>query len=417
LALARVRRGARVGLLTDAFALPEFASAILASFASPNDAGEIRFAPTARMAETTLPPDAEFTWLSAESPSSSVVVGGEVMLTLFRRVVGGPHPEAEMGRYLTAQGFANITPFLGEMTRLDAEGERHVLAIAQGYVRNQGDGWTWTLDLLMRGLSDLTAGTDETQATGAEQHEDYGAIATLLGHRLGEMHTILARDTDDPAFAPERASAAMARRWAAQAETRFAAALAALDSTKEWSAEAAVDLDLVMAQRDTLGGTLRRLAASGAGATLTRIHGDLHLGRVLVANGDVHIIGFGGDISRPVAQRREKHHRLRDVASMLRSYDNAAAVMKRRSVATQAHVSEAQRDAFLRTFVEHGTQCFVTGYADTLPAEDAAAEQALLWLFQIERAANEIAYEAANRPALIDVPLHGLAQLIAQVLA
>ena len=31
---------------------------------------------------------------------------------------------------------------------------RHALAIAQGFIRNQGDAWTWTLDLLMRGLAD-----------------------------------------------------------------------------------------------------------------------------------------------------------------------------------------------------------------------------------------------------------------------
>ena len=63
----------------------------------------------------------------------------------------------------------------------------------QGFIRNQGDAWTWTLDLLMRGLSDLTA---ETQATETEQHEDYDTIARLLGQRLGEMHVVLARDSE-----------------------------------------------------------------------------------------------------------------------------------------------------------------------------------------------------------------------------
>ena len=57
----------------------------------------------------------------------------------------------------------------------------------------------------------------------------------------------------------------------------------------------------------------------------------------------------------------------------------------------------------------------LAGYAEVLPAEDAAAERDLLTLFLIEKAAYEVAYEAANRPAWIDVPLHGLAQLIAQV--
>jgi maltose alpha-D-glucosyltransferase/alpha-amylase len=147
---------------------------------------------------------------------------------------------------------------------------------------------------------------------------------------------------------------------------------------------------------------------------LTRIHGDLHLGQVLVANGDVYIIDFEGEPAKPVALRRAKNHRLRDVAGMLRSFDYAGAVMKRRSVATQAHVADPQRDAFLRTFVVGAVQSFLAGYADVLPAEDAEAEQNLLRLFLIEKAAYEIAYEAANRPAWIDVPLHGLAQLIAQ---
>ena len=111
------------------------------------------------MAEIELPPDAEMSWLSAEQSNSSLIVGDVAMLKMFRRVTAGPHPEAEMGRYLTEQGFANIAPLLGEMVRVDPDGERHALAIAQGFIRNQGDAWTWTLDLLMRGLSRSDAAT------------------------------------------------------------------------------------------------------------------------------------------------------------------------------------------------------------------------------------------------------------------
>jgi maltose alpha-D-glucosyltransferase/alpha-amylase len=415
LALARVRRGPRVGLLTDGFALPELANAILTGLASGANAGEIRFEPTSRMAEVTIPPDADMKWLSVEQSNSSMIVGDLAMLKLFRRVSAGPHPEAEMGRYLTEQGFSNIAPLLGEVVRCDAEGERHALAIAQGFIRNQGDAWTWTLDLMMRGLSDLTAGTEEAQATDAEQHEDYGAIATLLGRRLGEMHAILARDADDPAFAPELASTELTEQWAAQAEQQLVAAFAALDARQEWDAESAQDLAIVMAERESICAAVHRLAEAGRGTMLTRIHGDLHLGQLLVANGDIYIIDFEGEPVKPVALRRAKNNRLRDVAGILRSFDYAAAVMKRRSVATQAHVADPQRDAFLRTFIERAEQCFLAGYTDVLPAEDAAAERDLLRLFLIEKAAYEIAYEAANRPAWIDVPLHGLAQLIAQV--
>jgi maltose alpha-D-glucosyltransferase/alpha-amylase len=228
------------------------------------------------------------------------------------------------------------------------------------------------------------------------------------------MHAVLARDTNDPAFAPERASEELTAQWAEQADQQLVAAFAALDTPREWDPEAAEALSRVTGERERLLALVRRLANSGAGATITRIHGDLHLGQVLVANGDVYIIDFEGEPAKPAALRRAKNHRLRDVAGMLRSFDYAAAVMQRKSVATQAHVADPQRDAFLGIFVERAARCFLQGYAEVLPADDPA-QQDLLRLFLIEKAAYEIAYEAANRPAWIDVPLHGLAQLVAQV--
>jgi maltose alpha-D-glucosyltransferase/alpha-amylase len=167
-----------------------------------------------------------------------------------------------------------------------------------------------------------------------------------------------------------------------------------------------------MESRERLAAMVSVLARSGLGATMTRIHGDLHLGQVLVANGDVFIIDFEGEPAKPVAQRRAKNHRLRDVAGMLRSFDYAAAVMKRKSLASQAHVGDASRDAFLQTFVERATQCFLAGNHEAFPSQDAERDQNLLRLFLIEKAAYEVAYEAANRPGWIDVPLHGLTQLL-----
>jgi maltose alpha-D-glucosyltransferase/alpha-amylase len=270
----------------------------------------------------------------------------------------------------------------------------------------------------MSGLADLTTGTEQAQtAEETEQHEDYGTIASLLGQRLGEMHAVLARDSDDPAFAPDQASPATVAGWTEQAEQQLTAAFAALDAQTGWDDAAAADLATVLAGREPLTETVRSLAQSGANATLTRIHGDLHLGQVLVANGDVYIIDFEGEPAKPMAARRAKNHRLRDVAGMIRSFDYAAAVVKRRSQASQAHVADPSRDAFLQTFAERSTQSFLAAYRTALPVQDEADEENLLRLFLIEKAAYEIAYEAANRPTWIDVPLHGLARLIAEVQA
>ena len=144
LALARVRRGRRVGLLTDAFALQSFAqqmTTLLADGAAiETPEGKIEFRPMPDTEESLRrKPDSPVLWLTAEQSNSSLIVDDAVMLKIFRKVAAGHHPEAEMGRYLTAHGFMNSPLLLGEVVRVDPEGQEHSLAVAQSFIRNQGD--------------------------------------------------------------------------------------------------------------------------------------------------------------------------------------------------------------------------------------------------------------------------------------
>ncbi|MDR3538167.1 MAG: maltose alpha-D-glucosyltransferase [Acetobacteraceae bacterium] len=418
LALARVRRGPRVGLLTDAFALGEFAQSVISLLASGSvlatDAGTIRFEPTDRIKAIDIAQNADINWLSAEQSNSSLIIGSAAMLKIFRRVTDGPHPEAEMGRYLTEQGYANTAPLLGEMARVDRDGTRHALAIAQGFIRNQGDAWTWTLDLLIRGLSDLAI---EVPAAEADPHEDYKAFAALLGQRVGELHMVLARPTDNVAFAPLVLDAACAEQWGIAAEAQLDAALAAIETPPPEAVIEDEDRAILGARRSEMGAAIRRLAADGVGGLRTRIHGDLHLGQVLVANGDVFVIDFEGEPAKPAEQRRGKNSRWRDVAGMLRSFDYAAAVVQRKSMASHAHLPAEQVDAFLSAFVRHASEAFMNGYRRATEAYPVAGDESLLTLFLIEKAAYEVTYEAANRPTWIDVPVRGLTRLAAQAAA
>jgi maltose alpha-D-glucosyltransferase/alpha-amylase len=420
LALARVRRGAKVGLLTDAFALPAFPRAVLAGLANRDhvaiDKGMIRFEPTSRMADITVPADVEMIWISAEQSNSSVIVGDIAIIKMFRRVTDGPHPEAEMGRYLTENGFASTPALLGEVVRVEPDGTRHALAIAQAFVRNQGDAWAWTLELLLRGLSDITGG-DEPAAADAASHVDYVRFAALLGQRLAEMHVVLGLPTSNPAFAPTTGTIETAETFAERARGQLEAAYRVLDT-----ADAAESQDLTTMQgvQKALFARLPRLAEAVQGATMTRIHGDMHLGQVLVCNGDVAIIDFEGEPAKPVELRRGKDHPLRDVAGMIRSFDYAAAVVRRRSLASHAHLADEQVNALLDSFVERATDAFLTGYREAIaPGGEQstfAVNMELLDLFLIEKAAYEVVYEAANRPAWIDVPLHGLARCTSHLL-
>ncbi|MGA8403015.1 MAG: maltose alpha-D-glucosyltransferase [Stellaceae bacterium] len=426
LALARVRRGRRVGYLTDAFAVDALPIAVLRalriSAVQPLATGEIRFIPTARLAEIDIPRKPEIRRLSAEQSNSSLIIGDQAVFKLVRRVFPGIHPEAEMGRYLTERGFANTAPLFGEVTRYDKDGTPHTMVLIQGFIRNQGDGWGWTLDYLSRVLNSAAVIDPDAQIEDiADALAGYGNFAAAIGKRLGELHAILAAPTDNPAFAPEKATGADGAAWAEAVSAQLEAAVSALSGVAEWHDEDTQQAAALISERRTaLGKAIRRLAKAATGNLKTRTHGDFHLGQVLVSSGDAYIIDFEGEPARPLGERRAKSSPLRDVAGLLRSFDYAVAAASSRA---DGPARNAPRKAtVLDRFAANASEAFLTAYREThaespRPWATPAGEPALLDLFLIEKAAYEICYEAANRPSWIGIPLQGLARIVARIAA
>jgi maltose alpha-D-glucosyltransferase/alpha-amylase len=156
-----------------------------------------------------------------------------------------------------------------------------------------------------------------------------------------------------------------------------------------------------------------RAAAERAGddaGCATRHHGDYHLGQVLrTADGTFYIIDFEGEPAKPLEERRARHSPLRDVAGMLRSFAYAAATAaierpRDADVAARAAQWEHEaRAAFLAGYFAPGTG----GY---LPRERPSAD-ALLTVFELEKAFYELHYELRNRPTWVLIPLAGIARL------
>jgi maltose alpha-D-glucosyltransferase/alpha-amylase len=414
LPIARVRRARTVGFLIDGFATPAFTFAVIAGLRDqirlPTQTGDLRFI---AYPDFDLEPDMELGAVSREQSNSSVSIGQRGLLKLFRRLVPGVHPEIEMTRILTERGFTNSATLLGEVRHVAADGEVHMVMALSRFIDNQGDAWSWSLDRLKLALVDhpATVGPKapdpadaETKHESAPAFESYSAFAQTLGRRLAQMHAALAQACDDPAFSPERVTPAVAQTWAQAAQTQLADALERLQR-----ADARLNPDhrataaALFERRDQLNAQISARIQAAVGGVRTRIHGDLHLGQVLIVGADVAIIDFEGEPTKPLDERRAKHSPLRDVAGVLRSFDYAAARVAQELDEPEPGAALAAAKG-LDTFRCVSSAAFLEGYRQA----GGEVDPSVLDVFLLEKAAYEMAYETANRPKWIDAPLQGL---------
>lgn len=413
-ALARLRRAAHMGLLYDADVSPDFGAAMLSAMRRGDElktsqGGTLRFHPSSLL---PLEPPVETSTIrrmGAEQSNSSLNFGDRMAFKIYRRLQSGPNPEVEIGSFLTeVAGFRNAPVTLGYVEYKDASGLQTAVAILQRFVRNQGDAWSWTLNVLMR-VMDVMAFTQSEPSGPGSGFDAYTPHMKRLGARTAEMHMALAAPTDDPAFAAEPLthedvleSVREARRLAEIAFTR----LEHLDhNTPPQTRTLAQRL---LGRRDDCYRLIDASSAAPIGAIKTRIHGDYHLGQVLVVKDDVVIIDFEGEPSRPLNERRAKATPMRDVAGMLRSFAYAIATARRRMAGRLPEI----REGLDRELIQF-SQIFVDAYMETVRdspvwIEDIETRRRLLLLHLLSKAFYEIDYEAGNRPDWIDIPVEGV---------
>ncbi len=328
-----------------------------------------------------IEPTGEIRPMGAEQSNSSIVFGEQQVLKVFRRVEPGLNPELEMLRFLSSRGFGNVATLTGWY---DYSGElmQATLGIMQEFIREARDGWELALD------------------------DPLGLLARIpeLGAATGEMHSVLASDTTDHAFAPESPSAE---------------ALALLTATIDEQIEQ-VFLDLpagnpalapIAGRGEEVRDRLQLMSHVGVGGRLIRHHGDYHLGQTMLENGASAddsrwiILDFEGEPARSLLERRRKRSPLRDVAGMLRSFAYAASASEvlRGAPAPEGWEDKA-RSAFLDAYME-------TVDHSLLPAGRPATDK-LLAIFELDKAVYELRYELNNRPDWVPIPVAGIARLL-----
>jgi maltose alpha-D-glucosyltransferase/alpha-amylase len=375
--------------------------------------GRILCRPTRAIETLDLGDEPSIDWPGAEQTNTTLLVDRKAVIKLFRRLIPGVHPEAEMSRTLTERGYTGSPALLGDIVREDEEGQLYAFAIIQQFVDNQGDGWAWTLLQLGRVIDEGATPFGRDQAS---VFAPYASFARVLGRRLGEMHAVLAQPSDNADFAPEPVTATDVKAWSQQARAEIGRAIDILLTCKDLGPGDAALVGELDAKRAQLFKRLGALARHAEGDLRIRIHGDLHLGQVLVAGADVQIIDFEGEPTKPLDQRRTKLSPARDLAGLIRSFDYAAAQAARNAQLSGSAPIEAKAQELFRRFRAEAEAALLEGYADGVGEALPPIDMGLVDLFTLEKAAYEIAYEAANRPDWLSIPLRGLAKIADRVL-
>ena len=422
-AVARVRRGPRTGLLYGASGSNDFAACLIDDMREgteiPTESGRLVFATTSAFDPEVTVDVADIRRLSAEQSNTSIAIGSKMMLKLLRRLQPGTHPEVEVGRFLTEEArFANTPALLGTLEHVAADGTRTALAVLQRFVLNQGDAWTLMLEGLRRDFDTVVLAPESEAPAPEEAFAPHLRWAELLGRRTAEMHAAFAMPTDDPAFAAEAMDESdldlLARDARHQANRAFAALTQMIERGLDAGKPASATLHTRRAEVERLIDELT--ARPPKGAWKIRIHGDYHLGQVLASEGDLVIVDFEGEPSRPAEERRLKSTPLRDVAGMLRSFAYGAEAVTRQIATRFADAEERARRASIawRGMID---AAFLAGYEAAVAGTRAAVEDAdthdrLLRLSLLTKALYEVDYEANNRPDWIEIPSRGVLSIL-----
>jgi len=317
--------------------------------------------------------------LVVEQSNTSVVYDERLILKLFRRVHPEPNPDVEITDVLGERGFPHVVPQLAELRYEGAD-----LAVVRQYMLGATDAWS----LAHTSLRDLLG----TRVAPEEAGGDFGPEAHTLGEVTGRLHLALAEAFGTGPGDPEA--------WL----DGFRAQLERLPRGEvEVGGEVVDGADLVdvVAVGAVLG---ELLEVADAGPSL-RIHGDLHLGQLLLADAGWFVLDFEGEPARPVRERLAAGSPLRDVAGMVRSFHYAA----------HAGLAERGRDvddelvALTEAWETRAVAAYWHGYQgvpgiDAILPASAEDRARVLRAFELDKAVYEITYELAHRPDWVVIP-------------
>ncbi len=326
---------------------------------------------------SNLGPNHSIECLTGEMSNTLIRLGDGVLLKLYRSLEFGPNPEVLAYDILNREGFKSC-PKLYSSLSFKPESSADSLTLA-----------LWFEDL--GDCDDLWTRFIEPETSDA----DIQKFATHLGKLTAEFHGIFLKDALSQSVPQQELTVDLAY---VETLSRLSTLESRLSGRLK---EQVIQLISRKTEIDHLLGTVPEYSF-----TPIQVHGDYHLGQVLLSEDDERLVvfDFEGEPLARLEDRLQRFSPLKDIASMLRSFSYAQVVGKK-----EAQWKEGIREAFLDSYIQ--TALSQKNSSSLLPS-DPKQVRSLLRFFELQKAFREMEYELAHRPDWLHVPVSGVLEAL-----
>lgn len=375
-------------------------------------------------------------FMGVEQSNTSIIYNDKFVLKFFRRIYISTNPDYEISRFLTERMKFKNTPAYTGSINLSHEDEGSItLALMQELVPNQGDAWKYMLNALdgvftnlnikfidINNLPEVKLFTRLKINDIPPEIIDWAGLNIFLrtqklALRTAEMHIALGSDTHETAFTPTTYNGDytvwLKNRLIYQFQNRLNIVENSLHKLEGAALELAQEF---LDNKKKIRKRFLDFDWTKLKSERIRIHGDYHLGQVLVNADDFYLLDFEGEPESTIRDRKVKQPPLKDVAGMFRSfhyaiYSNIFTNMDKYAIEKEYLFKAGEIlyrylvGVFLETYIEKAQSSNLNiGYMREIIF--------LLNYCMLEKAVYELGYELNSRPRWAVIPLEGIRSLM-----
>jgi len=423
------------GFIIDAINLEAFRKLVFERIlgAVPNDRTKVQYHKSENFINTSYETSR---FLGLEQSNTSIIYNDKYVLKFFRRIYADKNPDYEMSCFLSERKeFKNTPTYQGSINVIDSDNVYITIALMQEMVTNEGDAWEYMLNELHKVFSNLEVKNIDVNSLPTNELysrlkiEDvpsqiidwvglnlFQKIQTL-GNRTAEMHVVLGSEFEDTSFTPARFngdySVWLKNRLLYQFQNRLNTIENNLHKLEGLALELAKEF---LDNKNIIRKRFVNFDWTKLKGERIRVHGDYHLGQVLVKDDDFYILDFEGEPESTIRDRKVKQPPLKDVAGMFRSFHYAiyATIFNNNEKYTQPQETLFEAAEVLYSYF---TSVFLATYIDAILEANLnigynQERNFILKYCLLEKAVYELGYELNSRPRWALIPLKGISNII-----